>query len=908
MTEQIVNRKAVDRAIHGKKKFTLRYVCQRLGACVRHCLGIDEKEQDVQHAVDDFKERMRDIKALKDHLQQQQDEAPERLSQLIIKVTHAADDPDGPSEFADAQALKEKVRLKLQKVHYDVRNFYKTDGVWQAIARHDSFEQVTLFFIIINAIWIAVDADHNDADILIEAHPIFQCAENIFCFYFSGEWLTRALAFRNVINGFVDFWFVFDGLMCGLMVMETWFFSLFVLLADLNIGGSMGSASVLRVAKLLRLSRLARMAKLVRVMPELFVMIKGLVAAARSVFFTLVLLLGLVAVFAIAFAQLSNETVVEEIFPNVPESMYILIVHGALKGPSGMLSTDRVAKRVSDLAWEAQGPLVGVGLTGLFFFFVVNGVAVSEREEMLVIHVGEQMEKVVALIDEDGGGTISRDEFMLILDCELAIEALQDVGVDVIGLVDFADFIFGDEDEQGSQPPVELTLPEFMSVVLQLRGSNNATVKDVVDLRKFLGFTFDGMIQRMENIEARSDQAIEYVNASMAQIQEVHAELKRRLVEGRPLIPPGQGDLKFRSMSSDSIASSKRSYSDSEGGSGGDTPARKKSIDKRASRVRFELKNRENGHTTVGVLPTIEEMPMHMPPTLEGLNGIRSPSRGGGGHRHHDELSGLWLPPTGYRSDDTCEDVMKLHVGMAASQVQESRPTYTKSLPSMTATAGLYHPSRSNGLPAPLTRRMPQQGAAWQVTNGLRHGNGFSQTGLRGPAGVPVPLPSLPHLAELKLPDDDASCTDRVNGRRARSAPAEDDWIRRKDTEEGARARGEKIAMLRRRLPAPIQTEPAAVLQSPRRGHHRENGFFAVDEGAMSWTVGPPARARSLSPSTASDGYMRTSFSSPAADAVVEMCPLMDDDFSDLQQPLTIPDAPQMWGTSQDQRINATGL
>merc|ERR1712129_331694 len=42
----------------------------------------------------------------------------------------------------------------------------------------------------------------------------------------------------------------------------------------------------------------------------------------------------------------------------------------------------------------------------------------------------------------------------------------------------------------------ELSFPLFMETVLQLRGSNNATVKDIVDLRKF-------MAQELWNAEMR---------------------------------------------------------------------------------------------------------------------------------------------------------------------------------------------------------------------------------------------------------------------------------------------------------------------------------------------------------------------------------------------------------------------
>merc|ERR1719421_2465376 len=80
--------------------------------------------------------------------------------------------------------------------------------------------------------------------------------------------------------------------------------------------------------------------------------------------------------------------------------------------------------------------------------------------------------------DEDGSLSISKQEFEHLLLKPEAARIIQDVGVDVVGLVDFLDFIFKDGEK--------LSFPEFMDVVLQMRGSNNATVRDVVDLRKYV--------------------------------------------------------------------------------------------------------------------------------------------------------------------------------------------------------------------------------------------------------------------------------------------------------------------------------------------------------------------------------------------------------------------------------------
>ena len=67
------------------------------------------------------------------------------------------------------------------------------------------------------------------------------------------------------------------------------------------------------------------MARLLRWMPELLILLKGLVQATRSIFFTLVLLFLVVYVFALVFRQLTDGTEIgQEFFPTVTTSFCTL--------------------------------------------------------------------------------------------------------------------------------------------------------------------------------------------------------------------------------------------------------------------------------------------------------------------------------------------------------------------------------------------------------------------------------------------------------------------------------------------------------------------------------------------------------------------------------------------------------
>lgn len=403
----------------------------------------------------------------------------------------------GAGVFADAAAMKEKLREAIGRPKYDVANFYKDTGPFQAIARSQMFENLTLAVIAVNAVWISIDTDHNHAKVPLDADPVFQVAEQAFCLYFTFEWTMRFLSFRRTRDCIKDGWFIFDTCLVAMMVAETWIMTLVLLATSSGGSGGMGDASIVRLVRLLRLTRMARMAKLLVAMPELTILIKGMVVACRSVFFTLVLLVLILYVFGIAFKQLMEDTPAGEMyFRTVPSAMNTLLVHGTLlEGVSSVLEMVRQESfflLALFLLFILLASLTVMNMLIGILCEVVSVVSAVEKENCLLNFVKNRMQQMLtdSGLDADGDGMINKDEFEKLLDIPEAARALSEVGVDVVGLVDFADFIFGMEGD------VELTFADFMEVVLQLRGNNNATVKDIVDLRKFFA-------QEMANAEEK---------------------------------------------------------------------------------------------------------------------------------------------------------------------------------------------------------------------------------------------------------------------------------------------------------------------------------------------------------------------------------------------------------------------
>lgn len=412
--------------------------------------------------------------------------------------------------FVDAAAMKEKVRKHIGKQTYDVCDFYKTTGIWQRIARAMWFEYTTLGVIMLNALWIAIDTDGHNSDTLLDAPAQFIVAENLFCAYFFWEWLCRFMAFERKRNGLRDAWFVFDSSLVLMMVAETWVIAFVIKFSSLGSGGGLGNASVLRMARLLRLSRMARMVRLLRAVPELMILVKGMVAATRSVVFTFILLLFFIYIFAILFTQLGGDIeALHDYFGYVPWSMYSLMMHGVFLEDLLILMDTLRAESLFLLfvffvfvliaALTMMNMLIGV------LCEVVSAVASTEKEALEVAFVKAKLQQVLLTSFPDKAGqeahelSITKAEYEMILENQAAARLLQEVGVDVVGLVDLTDLFFEDQEDSDSEENVKtLSFGDLMESVLELRGTNGATVKDVMNLRKFVRNVIDSRLDRIE--------------------------------------------------------------------------------------------------------------------------------------------------------------------------------------------------------------------------------------------------------------------------------------------------------------------------------------------------------------------------------------------------------------------------
>eukprot|EP00933_Yihiella_yeosuensis_P076287 TRINITY_DN8598_c1_g1_i1.p1 TRINITY_DN8598_c1_g1~~TRINITY_DN8598_c1_g1_i1.p1 ORF type:complete len:490 (-),score=57.82 TRINITY_DN8598_c1_g1_i1:137-1606(-) len=365
---------------------------------------------------------------------------------------------------------------------YNVFDYYHTEGFAQRIGRSPYFEYVTLGIVFLNTIWIAIDADHNQAAMLVDADPVFQVAENLFCLYFTGEVVLRFACFQRKCRAFADYWFVFDFILVTLMVAETWIVTIILVAMGARNVQMPGGTSMLRMVRLVKLLRLTRMTKFLRAAPELVIIIKGLAFAARSVCVFFLLWVMIVYVFAILFRQLTDgQAVGSQYFDTVPEAMNTLLLNGVFADNADVMSN--MTSGSDGLPWLWPFLIFFFALVSMTIMYMLVGVlvdvigvvATSEKERLEVGHIAMLLRYEFDKMGRNEDAELTYDDFVSIMSEPSVQAAIQTVGIDVTTLGDMLDIVFLDvaKNKYGT-----LTFQDLIGVLLNMRGTNPATVKD----------------------------------------------------------------------------------------------------------------------------------------------------------------------------------------------------------------------------------------------------------------------------------------------------------------------------------------------------------------------------------------------------------------------------------------------
>jgi len=256
--------------------------------------------------------------------------------------------------------------------------------------------------------------------------------------------------------------------------------------------------SLLRLFRLFRLTRLVRM---MRSLPELMIMVKGMLTAAASVSYTLGLLLLVTYIFAIALAQLSIGTSFrEQYFQGVALSMYTLFIYGTiLDSLAGFTDAVREESTICLMVLTVFAIISALTLMNMLVGVlceIVSAISSTEKEILLTEKVHETCSKVFEQMDDNKNLSISFEEMKFLFENKDAQKALQAARVNIRDLVDVAEDFLHKDGRDG-----QLNFDDFMNMVLDCRLSKKATLRDVMVLRRRINSRFRDFRAEMKGAE-----------------------------------------------------------------------------------------------------------------------------------------------------------------------------------------------------------------------------------------------------------------------------------------------------------------------------------------------------------------------------------------------------------------------
>jgi voltage-gated sodium channel len=359
------------------------------------------------------------------------------------------------------------------------------------IAASKKFEYTTLTVIVMNAGYLGYDGDFSarypKPQNLYDcgSFPADECVqfavfEVFFATYFTFEIIVRFLAYRIKRDCLSDAWFVFDSVLVTIMVIETW-----ILPFATDGGGPLAQLSVLR---LLRLLRITRMAKLMRYFPELQIIVKGMIAAVRSVMCTAILLVLILYVFSILFTSEFHQGKTEDdwltdnepwkpevLFGSILKSMRNLFVMGTILDDitlccNSILGSNKPSMIIFFILFVLVSSFTMLNMLIGILCEVVCAVGEGQRNKNTEATLKDAIQELFDGIDADQNGQISRDEFMAMKTDPNVMKALGDLEVKPKHFEMYADLMF--KVEEGAEGPPTIDFEKTVAMILRLRPGN----------------------------------------------------------------------------------------------------------------------------------------------------------------------------------------------------------------------------------------------------------------------------------------------------------------------------------------------------------------------------------------------------------------------------------------------------
>jgi len=414
------------------------------------------------------------------------------------------------SLFADINALRHADPNKEADEEERQRAKFKEHTLCGQIARNKYFEYFTLAVITFNALYLGYDCDYSTRwgkpENLYESTLVgFILLDNFFCLYFSFEVVVRFFAYKSKIVAMKDGAFLFDLALVTMMVLETWV---------LAFVGSIDALKQVSILRLLRLTRLLRMGKIMRYFPELQLIVKGMVAAVRSVGCAGILLMLVLYVFSIIFTNEYHQglkadddedlTPSEQLFGSMGKSMRHLLIMGTIlddltactnairnSGSISMLLIFFVCVLIS--SFTLFNMLLGI------LCEVVEATGNNEQAKAELENLHTTMTHFFKAMDLDGNGEISRNEFVGMCRDEVVMQQMECLNINQGEFQKYAELLFTPANP-GDKPPT-LQYDDAVNMIMRLRPGQTVNALDFLNMKRVIMKNNHGIMKQLEGLE-----------------------------------------------------------------------------------------------------------------------------------------------------------------------------------------------------------------------------------------------------------------------------------------------------------------------------------------------------------------------------------------------------------------------
>jgi voltage-gated sodium channel len=441
----------------------------------------------------------------------------EKVGKKRQPVHKLVDEEDAPNAglFKEINALRSPGADDVDDEEAAERAKY-SDNALGRIANSKVFEFSTLGVICLNALMIGFDtnytAAYGKADNLLEGPIGFIIIENVFCTYFTVEVLIRFFALKSKCFYFYDRWLMFDSVLVTMMVVETW------ILPYLGGGGALSQLSIFRLLRLVKITRLSR---LMRAVPQLMVIIKGMVAATRTVVCTGALMFLVLYTFSIIFTDFYHEvpnqdglseaaTQAQADFGDMGRSMFTLFIMGTVLDDytyATVVIRDE-AKDNGNAFPTMMIPFVIFTVISSFMMLnmlvgilveVVEATGEGEDRKNIETNVREAIATIFASMDKDSNREISRGEFLSMKNQSHVMEALEALDIMSEHFNLYAELFF--KPEEGTNEYPSLSYDKLVSMIFRLRPGGFVSSLDFAAFTKKIHSIHDKIKERVKQLE-----------------------------------------------------------------------------------------------------------------------------------------------------------------------------------------------------------------------------------------------------------------------------------------------------------------------------------------------------------------------------------------------------------------------